>query len=176
MRKSPFDFTVLCDSREQKWSHVQEHFDLAGVKWMRSKLPIGDFGRLDNLSVVIDRKQHLGEVESNLIQQHERFRREAIRAQENGIRLIVLVEDAGVSTLDGVKQWENPRRRQWERLNKLHARGEALHRTISPRPPVDGLHLWQIMRTMAEKYGIEWRFCPKDATGAEILRILSEEV
>ena len=173
MRTLRFDFTVICDSREQKWSHVQEHFDMAGVKWMRSKLPIGDYGRLDNLSVVVDRKQHLSEVEGNLIQQHDRFRREAIRAQENGIRLIVLVEEENIGSLEGVKGWENPRRKKWERINQQHAFGKQLHISIPSRPPVTGLQLWQIMHTMAEKYGIEWRFCPHESTGAEILRILS---
>lgn len=170
---SRFDFTVICDSREQKWDHVRKHFELAGVRWMRSKLPIGDFGRLDNLSVVIDRKQHLNEVEGNLIQQHERFRREAMRAQENGIKLIVLIEDETIDELEKVKSWVNPRRKKWERISQQHAFGKQLHISIPSRPPVNGAQLWQIMKTMQDKYGVEWRFCPHDAVGAEILRILT---
>lgn len=172
---SPFDFTVICDTREQKWSHVQQYFDQNGVRWMRSKLPIADFGRLDNLSIVIDRKASLTEVEGNLIQQHDRFRREAQRAQENGIRLIMLIEEDCVRDLNGVSDWKNPRRARWEQLNRLHARGEKLHIQIGSRPPVTGAQLKQIMTTMAGKYGLEWRFCPRDRTGETILTILSGE-
>ena len=47
--------TIICDSREQKWNHVRDYFDVAQVKWIRSKLPCGDYGRMDNLTTVIDR-------------------------------------------------------------------------------------------------------------------------
>lgn len=167
------NFTVICDTREQKWAHVQKHFDDNGVRWLRSKLPIGDFGRLDNLSVVVDRKASLTEVEGNLIQQHDRFRREAQRAQENGIRLIVLIEEENVREMADVSSWQNPRRERWERMNRLHARGEQLHVQISSKPPVTGTQLKQIMTTMADKYGIEWRFCPKAKVGETILAILA---
>lgn len=144
-----------------------------GHKIVRSKLFVGDISLLNDQSICIDLKANLSEVEGNLIQQHDRFRREAIRAQENGIRLIVLVEEENIGSLEGVKGWENPRRKKWERINQQHAFGKQLHISIPSRPPVTGLQLWQIMHTMAEKYGIEWRFCPHESTGAEILRILN---
>lgn len=168
--------TIICDSREQKWSHVQRHLDKCGIRWLRSKLPVGDYGRMDNLSVVVDRKASLSEVEGNLIQQHDRFRREAERAKENGIRLIVLVEEAGPKTLDDVRFWINPRRTRWQKIDQAHAQGRMLSIQISPKPPVDGEQLEKIMRTMAEKYGIEWRFCPHQAAGAEILKLLGVDV
>ena len=58
--------TIICDSREQKWDHVQSYLERAGIRWLRSKLPVGDYGRMDNLSVVVDRKASLSEVEGNL--------------------------------------------------------------------------------------------------------------
>lgn len=168
--------TIICDSREQKWAHVQRHLDRCGIRWLRSKLPVGDYGRMDNLSVVVDRKAGLSEVEGNLIQQHDRFRREAERAKENGIRLIVLVEEAGPKTLDDVRFWINPRRTRWQKIDQAHAQGRMLSIQISPKPPVDGEQLEKIMRTMAEKYGIEWRFCPHQAAGEEILKLLGVDV
>ena len=169
--------TIICDSREQKWDHVQSYLERAGIRWLRSKLPVGDYGRMDNLSVVVDRKANLNEVEGNLIQQHDRFRREAIRAQENGIRLIVLVE-AGplVKGLDGVARWENPRRKRWKEIDRAHSMGKQLHIQISSHPPVDGPTLAQIMHTMSEKYGIEWQFCCHQDAGKRILELLGVEV
>lgn len=165
--------TIICDSREQKWDHVRAYFDRCGLKWMRSKLPIGDYGRLDNLSIVIDRKAHLSEVENNLIQQHDRFRAECIRAKENGITLIILVEAGrSIKTLSDVAGWENPRMARWQELNFAHAMGKRLKEKCSPQPPTDGKRLMQIMTTMQEKYGIEWRFCSSMNAGREICKIL----
>lgn len=167
--------TIICDSREQKWDHVQSYLERSGVRWLRSKLPVGDYGRMDNLSVVVDRKASLTEVEGNLIQQHERFRREAIRAQENGIRLIILVEAHGIHSLEDVAGWENPRRKRWEKIDQAHANGRMLSIQISPKPPVDGAQLMQIMKTMQDKYGLEWRFCSHQEAGKEILKHLGVE-
>lgn len=168
--------TILCDSREQKWSHVQAHLERCGLRWLRSKLPVGDYGRMDDLTTVVDRKASLTEVEGNLIQQHARFRREAIRAQENGIRLIVLVETGPqVRTLDDVARWINPRRRRWDEIDQAHAQGRRLREKISPAPPVDGPRLKRIMETMQEKYGVEWRFCVHQDAGKKILELLGVE-
>lgn len=167
--------TIQCDSREQKWEHVRNYFDRTGVRWVRSKLFIGDYGRLDNLSVVVDRKQSLNEVEGNLTKQHERFRKEAKRAKDNGIRLIVLVEASGIHCLDDVAKWQNPRRVRWEKVDQAHARGKMLSTKISPKPPVDGEQLARIMQTMADKYGLEWRFCCHQDAGREILKLLEAE-
>lgn len=164
--------TIIADSREQKWDHVREYLDCHGVLWLRSKLPVGDYARMDNMATVIDRKQNLNEVESNVIHQHDRFRRECQLAAEHGIHLIILVEEPDVQSLEGVAGWTNPRRRRWERLDAEHARGINLHKKIPGRPPVNGETLQAIMRTMAEKYGIEWRFCNKAQAGETICKIL----
>ena len=167
--------TIICDSREQKWDHVQSYLDRCGIRWLRSKLPVGDYGRMDNLSVVVDRKQNLNEVEGNLIQQHDRFRREAQRAQDNGIRLIVLVEAHGINNLEDVARWKNPRRTRWDKIDQAHANGKMLNTKISPRPPVTGEQLSRIMQPMTDKYGIEWRFCCHQNAGKAICDLLGVE-
>ena len=164
--------TILCDSREQRWEHVRAYLDRNGIKWLRSKLPVGDYGRMDNLSTVVDRKQSLNEVENNLIHDHERFRRECVRAQENGIHLIILIESGVIASLEDVPGWVNPRRARWNRINAAHAEGRMLATKIPARAPVTGAQLHQIMQTMAEKYGVEWRFCIHQNAGEEICRIL----
>lgn len=164
--------TLICDSREQKWDHVRDYLDLHKIKWLRSKLPVGDYARMDNLSVVIDRKRNLNEVESNLIGQHERFRRECQLAQSNGIHLIVLIEEGWIYDLRDVWDWVNPRRKRWKAINSAHARGQMMDRRIPSIPPVDGRSLARIMQTMQTKYGVEWMFCEHADTGAAICRIL----
>jgi ribosome-associated protein len=165
--------TIICDSREQKWSHVRDYFDVMRVKWIRSKLPVGDYARMDNLSTVIDRKAGLNEVESNLIHDHERFRRECQLAQDNGIHLIVLVESgSSVKELRDVYGWRNPRRVWWDKVDRAHSRGRMLEVKIPSKPPTEGPTLYKVMRTMAERYGVEWRFCVHQDAGKTICRIL----
>lgn len=165
--------TIICDSREQKWSHVRDYFDVMRVKWIRSKLPCGDYGRMDNLTTVVDRKASLNEVESNLIHDHERFRRECQLAQDNGIHLIVLVESgSAVRELRDVYGWKNPRRVWWDKVDRAHSRGRMLDVNIPSKPPTEGPILYKVMRTMAERYGVEWRFCVHQDAGKVICQIL----
>ena len=164
--------TILCDSREQKWEHVRDWFDRNGQMWFRNKLPVGDYARQDNMTLIVDRKASLNEVENNLIHQHDRFRRECERAVEMGVKLIILVEDTAVKRLDDVPEWGNPRFRRWNKLDALHAQGKMLHKRIPGKPPVDGPTLYKIMRTMADRYGIEWRFCKRQQVGETICKIL----
>ncbi|MDD3411529.1 MAG: ERCC4 domain-containing protein [Eubacteriales bacterium] len=148
--------TIIVDTREQKYGHVEKAFERAGVKWLRTKLPIGDYARLDNMSVVVDRKQHLNEVCGNLCQQHERFQRELLRARDNGIKLIILVESGTVKQLEDVKQWQNPRLK------------------VSPYA-LSGTGLYRRMATMQARYGVEWRFCRHQDAGRVICELLGVE-
>lgn len=159
--------TIVIDTREKsgKKDHIISKFDKYDVKHVRSKLYVGDYALLNNQSVVVDVKQGLHEVYSNLIQDHERFRTECIRAQEAGIRLIVLVEEPRVRTLDDVQTWVNPRdiiyRKQAEK-------GQATQKAA----PVSSKRLMNIMRTMSELYQCEWSFTPKERCGETILMLL----
>lgn len=149
---------IICDTREHKseWERIKAQFDRLGVKYDRSKLYVGDYQSLNNALLVVDRKQHLGEICSNVCQQHERFRAELIRAQEAGIKLIILCEHGGnIKTIEDVYFWDNPR--------KKYSKGA-----------LDGQRLFKMMRTMTQKYGVEWQFCTKQQTGRRIAEILGE--
>lgn len=144
---------VMVDTREQK-NHVTDYLNAHGIPNVRSKLYVGDYTLLANQSIVVDRKQSLQEVCGNLCQQHERFRAELIRAKSAGIKLVILVEHGGqIASLDSVREWENPR------LKK------------SPYA-LSGQALYKRMVTVAEKYGVEWKFCQKRLTGKKICDIL----
>lgn len=121
---------------------------------IRSKLYVGDYQRIDNGLLVVDRKQNLAEIAGNLTQQHERFRAELERAKKAGIRVVVLCEHGGqIRSVDDVAAWKNPRLRE------------------SPGA-LTGERMAKIMRTMSERYSVEWRFCDKRQTAKKILEIL----
>ena len=165
------DIVLAIDTREKTAhkDHILRAFDKYGVKHIRTKLYVGDYTLLNNQSVCVDVKQGLQEVYSNLIQEHERFRAECIRAQETGIRLIVLIEEPRIKTLDEVENWVNPRdiiyRKQVEQ-------GKATQKAA----PVSSKRLHNIMRTMSELYSVEWSFTPKERCGEVILQLLGVQL
>lgn len=150
---------IQIDSREKARAirKIVRTFDAAGIKHVSSKLLVGDYMSMDNPRLIVDRKQNLLEVCNNVCQDHERFRAELIRARECGIKLVVLVEHGeGITTLEDVIFWENPRRKE------------------SPKA-VNGEKLYKILRTIERKYGCQFAFCSKENTGREIIRLLKGE-
>ena len=92
--------TIIEDTRQQTGRHELKHeyFERKDINVVRSKLPAGDYALLTDMSRVVDTKQDLQEVYSNLIQDHERFRREADFCKDHGIKLTILVEETNAYT------------------------------------------------------------------------------
>lgn len=151
--------TIICDTREkpQAIQKILAEFDRQQVKVIRSKLWVGDYQRLDNPMLVIDRKQNLTEICNNVVQDHKRFRAELQRAQENGVKVIVLIEHGkNIRTLEDVIRWVNPRLK------------------VSPLA-VSGERLYKILSAINKTYNVEFQFCTKDQTGARIIELLKGE-
>ena len=160
---------IQIDSREKARAikKIVAEFDRQGIKHPVSKLLVGDYMNYDNPRLIIDRKQNLSELCSNVCQDHERFRRELLLAKENGIQLIVLIEHGnGFRQLSDVLWWDNPRRckrtrnpdtGKWENVETKAMQGETLYK---------------ILCTQERKYGVKFLFCEKEDTGSEIIRIL----
>ena len=166
---------VICeDTRQQPGKHgnVKAFCDLVGIRIVRTKLTVGDYTLPTNQSICVDTKYGLQEVYGNLVQDHERFRRECVLAQELGIRLVVLVEQGEIRRLDEVHLWQNPRYERYMFLKDAHKRGRFMGTKLPPKAPLDSGRLQTMMETMADKYGIEWRFCCKSETGLRICEIL----
>ena len=100
---------------------------------------------------------------------YKRFADECKRAQEAGITLIVLVEDERITSLYEVNTWENPRIKEWE---KARENGET---DIPELPPISSKRIEARMTTLSKRYGVKWKFCRKEDTGAAIYSILSGE-
>ena len=147
---------IQIDTREKARAikQIVSYFDEAAIKHYTSKLFVGDYMSLDNPRVVIDRKQNLQEICSNVCQQHERFVDELKRAKENGIKIIILCEHGGnIKSLSDVQKWVNPRLR------------------TSPKA-VSGKQLFKILFTIGQKYDVDYIFCDKSETGAKIIELL----
>ena len=167
--------TIQVDSREHasEWKRIQKQFDDLGVQYFRSKVYCGDYVSLDNSRVVVDRKKDLQELCGNVCQQHERFKKELIRANEAGIQIVFLIEHGkDIRTLEDVWFWQNPRKHEirW-RYSKQTGQWEKFF--VSPKA-VDGQQLYKSMCTIRDRYGARFEFCSKDQTGRRIMEILKD--
>ena len=147
---------IQVDTREKAKAikKILTEFDKRGVQHISSKLYVGDYMSLDNPKVIIDRKKDLLELCGNVCQEHKRFVSELSRAQEVGIKLIILCENGrGIKELKDVVKWINPR------LKK------------SPMA-VSGARLFKILYSISKKYEVEFLFCEKNETGSRIIELL----
>lgn len=161
---------IQIDSREKSRAIQQiiKEFDRQGVKHIISKLFVGDYMNYDNPRLIVDRKQNLTEVCSNVCQDHERFTNEIKRANNNDIQIIFLVEHGeGITSLEDVIFWKNPRG-----IKRINVNGRW---TDVKTKAVTGETLYKILSTIERKYGVRFEFCSKSETGQRILEILSDD-
>lgn len=150
--------TLIEDTRQQHGKHdlKAKYFADNDIAVIRTKLYCGDYARLDNQLIAVDSKKDVVEIAANICgPQHERFRDECIRAQQYGIKLVVLIEEK----VADLAEWKSPKKRSGQ-----------------PYTHVSGATLKKAMATMTEKYGVEFRFCDKAETGARIVEILTKGV
>ena len=148
--------TIQIDTREHKWERARIEMQIVkeGVKTITSKLYVGDYQSLDRPRLVVDRKKSLLELCSNVTQGHERFRKELLRAEDAGIKLVILCEEDDIDTLEDVYFWDNPRRFE------------------SPKATT-GKQLYRSLCTIRDRYGVQIEFCKKSETGKKIIEILT---
>lgn len=159
---------IQIDSREKARAikNIVAEFDRQGITHPVSKLMVGDYMNYDNPRLIIDRKQNLSELCSNVCQDHDRFRRELILAQKNEIQLVFLVEHGkGIENLKDVIWWDNPRR--FKRIKNKSGIWEDVETKA-----IQGETLYKILCTQERKYGCRFLFCDKNDTGKRIIEIL----
>lgn len=149
---------IFEDSRQkpEKNAHIRQQLEELGYKVERTKIYCGDYTFPTNQSVCVDTKKDMNEVESNLIHDHERFKAECIRANEAGIKLVILIQDPKLKQLSDVFGWYNIRKK-W-----------------SPKA-ASGKQLAKMMYTMSDRYGVSWQFTTRANCGKSILEILGGE-
>lgn len=162
---------IQIDSREKARAikKIVSEFDRRGIKRHVSKLYVGDYMNYDNPRLIVDRKQNLTELCSNVCQDHERFRRELVKAKEAGIKLIILCEHGDdIQSLEDVIFWKNPRSEK--RVRNAYGKWETVHTKATT-----GETLYRILSTISRKYDVDFEFCTKDETGRRIVEILNDE-
>lgn len=162
---------IQIDTREKARAikKIVQTFEKEGVNYFSSKLLVGDYMNLDNPRIIIDRKQNLQELCQNVCQQHERFKRELVKAMNVNIQLIILVEHgADIQSLEDVYFWQNPRKHEvrWRMVN-----GKREKYVVSAKA-IDGDQLYRSLRTIKERYNVRFEFCEKKDTGRRILELL----
>lgn len=150
---------IFEDSRQKpdKNSHIRKQLEELGYKVERTKIYCGDYTWATDQRICVDTKKDMNEIESNLIHDHERFRAECIRAQEAGIKLIILIQDPKLKQMSDVFGWYNIRKK-W-----------------SPKA-TSGKQLAKMMYSMKEKYGVDFQFATKSNIGKRILELLNNEI
>lgn len=194
--------TIIEDKAQQEDKHLLKHNWWAenGIAFERFPLPAGDYivanekvmnviqrkqergievKKMDFLgtyTVAVDTKKDMQEIVGNICgKQHPRFRDECILAQNNGIKLYVLVENTeGVKSIDDVFRWRNPRLERYNKVACMHSYGKWLYITNPKKPPTSGKVLAKAMLTMQLKYGVEFVFCGQDEAGAKVIELLTK--
>lgn len=144
------------DTRE-KWTqmgnrdrHLRDYFDRHGIIYRVEHLDVGDY-MLDGGTLSIDRKQGLDELSKNLTNAADsaRFMREVRRAYESGIKLVVLVEERGITCHNDVARWR------------------------SKYTGVSGAFLLKCMYRLEVSYHVRFVFCDRRSCGRRIMEILT---
>ena len=103
------DIQMIVDTQEKEWFHIANVWDIKKVKYKKRHIKTGDYsieiktskGEVINFEdkIVIERKACLTELCGNLTDNRDssgknRFIRELERAKKDGMKLILLIEDA----------------------------------------------------------------------------------
>ena len=147
---------IVEDTRNQITKHKELNDALLakGFTIIRSKLFVGDYTRLDNQTVCVDTKKYIDEIAGNICgKQHDRFREECIRARDNFIKLIVLIEELPPN--GDVANWRGTKKRKDGK--ERESNGETLKKA---------------MQTMQEKYGVVFEFTTRQKCANRVIELL----
>ena len=157
------------DTRQKQKHHLNKEkwFEKHGIKVVNSKMLVGDYCIPSDGSVSVDTKKDIGELYSNLIQQHDRFVRELSLAQEIGIKLYILVEnEEGIKSIQDILKWKNPQYFVWLKKQR---------QGVKCKRPVPNQQLLKMMYTIEKKYDCKFLFCHPLESAELIVKLLNKE-
>lgn len=177
---------IQIDSREKARAIklILKEFDKQNVNSFVSKLLVGDYMNLDNPRLIVDRKQDIQELVGNIntTKEHERFRKELLRANKAGIKLVFLIEHGeDIKSIEDVYFFYQPQIERFRWITKKDAQGNVLKgingKPIKERIPymqnaIDGKKIYKSLCTIRDRYNADFVFCTKEETGRKILEIL----
>lgn len=120
----------------------------------------------------------ISEFQGLYVKRHGFFHRGLKRAQNSGIRLIVLVDNRdGVKSIDDLFKWVNPRSKIWVNSSEIigtYKNGRPRYKKVQKYPfAMPGETLAKACLTMQLKYGVEFQFCRPEDAGERILSLLN---
>ena len=168
------------------------------IEVMRYPLPVGDYILVDDkvreliqrkqkrnveikkmdfvgtYKVCVDTKKDIQELIGDICgKQHDRFRDECMFAQNNGIKLYILVENTSITInerkgiyspfidcLDNLHKFVNPRLFIWRGGRQLYPNATK------------GITLKKACITMQHKYGVEFVFCKPNESAEKVIELL----
>lgn len=194
---------LISDKAQQKGKHVikEKYWADNGIEVLYHPLPVGDYilanekvldvidrkakrgidtKKMDFLgtyNVVVDTKKDIQELIGDICgKQHARFKDECLLAQNNGIKLYILVENRDkVSEVRDLFKWQNPRMHRYNKINYMHRMGRWLDIPTPKAPPTSGETLAKACLTMNLKYGVEFLFTTPEQSGAKVIELLTKE-
>ena len=144
---------IISDTREQTNSHILKYFEKHGIEYEVRKVDTGDYMNTDNPTTRVERKKNLQELAHNLLSpDRARFYREVRRARADGIRLVILCEERGISGLEDVRGW------------------------VPKYGRVSGKALADAIFKLYVAYQVPVLYCDKRSTGRRIVELLTERV
>lgn len=193
---------LIEDKGQKEGQHIlkNRYFENNEIEVLRAPLPVGDYivaddkvsdvihrkakrnmevKKMDFLgtyTIAVDTKKDMQEIIGNICgKSHPRFRDECILAQNNGIKLYVLIENVdGVKSVEDVFKWRNPRLERYNRIKYMQSCGKWLNASIPITPPTSGKTLAKSMLTMQLKYGVEFVFCRPEEAGEKVIELLTK--
>ena len=159
---------ILVDTREKDNAYVLKDFTKLEYNYKEQKLDEGDYQSSYNPNCVIDLKNGLIEVQSNIAgskKNKARFLREVKRCIDKNKKLIVLIREPYIYSVTGVQYWKSPTHDYYDKTRKVWVE--------KPYTKVSGKFLMKVMQRYAKEYGVEWRFCKRADTATEIVKLLN---
>lgn len=161
---------IIEDTNQKIGRHVlkNDYWESIGEKVVRCHLPFGDYCYVPN--IIVDTKEDIYELASNIRNDHLRFKKAAILAKDCESQLVILTENTeGVTDLSRLCEWQESdkhfanRKRQMAKAGKNPAKAQRWL----------GTTLAKACKTMNKRYGIRFEFCTPEEAGQRVLDILN---
>lgn len=147
---------IIVDTREKENRHIIDFFKRYKIPYMITKLDYGDYFNTENINVVVERKFSIGEIAHNICSSdHERFIREIERCNAEKLKMYIVITST-IEDLEALEKW-----------NATPTENEKNHTKVK------GSTLAKAIRTIQQKYGVEFRFVKKSLVAWAIYNILT---
>lgn len=143
---------LLQDHREKHGHHnsIESYCKKNNIEIKRCRLNVGDY-MFPNGTISVDTKQSLLELANDLYRDKLALNKKYKKCLQDGIKLIVLVEEP-IGSLTELTKWR------------------------SPHGKMNGGFLLKLMETVQLSYGVKFMFCDKRSVGKTIIALLKGEI